>query len=104
MKRSFLTAAALLGLFATTFAQRIDKPTLTPKPCSEAQKVLVQQGIALHDRKDFDGAIAKYKQVLDETPDCTTAIYELALSYYGNSNTTLAMETAYKGSKYKSDD
>ena len=104
MTKFILGSALLLSLFICANAQRIDKPTLTPKPCTDSQTLVIQQGVGLHDQKDFDGAIAKFNKVLQENPDCTTALYELSLSYYQKNDKTKAMETAYKGSKYRSND
>lgn len=95
---------ALLFCFSLIFGQKIEKPVLTPKPVTEEHKLAIRQGIALHDKKDFDGAIAKYKQVLAENPDSTLALYELALSYYNKKDMVNALETALKGSKYRSDE
>lgn len=95
----FLVFASSVG-----FGQKIEKPTLTPKPSTDEQTLTIRQGIALHDKKDFDGAIAKFKQVIAENPDNTLAIYELALSYYTKGDKTNAIETSVKGSKYRCDE
>jgi tetratricopeptide (TPR) repeat protein len=93
----------LIGLFcATVAAQKISKPTLTPTEPNEAQKALIQQGIALHDAKKFDEAIAKYRQVLADNPDCTQAMYEMALSYFNKPDSEKALEISFKGTQYKS--
>jgi tetratricopeptide (TPR) repeat protein len=97
-----LICLVLLSTFAR--AQRIDKPTLTPKPCTDTQKQTIQEGIGLHDAKKYAEAAEKYQQVLAENADCTLALYELAMTYDTLGDKTKAMETAYKGSKYKSDE
>jgi tetratricopeptide (TPR) repeat protein len=102
MKKLSLALCLLFLIALPSSAQRIDKPTLTPTPCSESQKATIFQGIQLHDAKRYGEAIAKYQEVLSNNPDCTNAIYELSMSYYYNGEKTKAMETAYKGSKYKS--
>ena len=94
----------ILAFSFTLAAQKIEKPTLTPKPITEQQRAVIQDGIALHDKKDFAGAIAKYDQVLSENPDSTLALYELALSYYAKGDKDKAIETAVKGSKYRADE
>ena len=94
-----LTVAFSLG----AAAQKIGKPTLTPKPCTDQQMQTAREGIALHDAKRYADAVAKYQQVLTENPDCTVVMYELAMTYYAMGEKTKAMETAHKGSKYKSD-
>lgn len=102
MKKFVFFVALALSLVSADPAQKISKPTLTPKPISDAQKAVIQEGIRLHDLKQFDAAIAKYQQVLAENPDATFAIYELALSYYTKGEGEKAIETAVRGSKYKS--
>lgn len=104
MKRTTIICLLILLCVQAGLSQRIDKPTLTPKPCTDSQKATIQQGTALHDAKRYDEAIAKYQQVLDENPDCTSALYEISMTYYYMGEKKKAMESAYKGSKYKSDD
>jgi tetratricopeptide (TPR) repeat protein len=103
MKKSLplLFIIALLSVAAA--AQRIEKPTLTPKPCTDAQQALINEGIELHDAKKYEEAAAKYQTVLTENPDCTVALYELSMTQYTMGDKTKAMETAYKGSKYRSE-
>src|SRR4051812_18783703 len=104
MKRLPIVYLLILLVVQVALSQRIDKPTLTPKPCTDEQKITVQQGIALHDAKRYDEAVAKYQQVVEANPDCTMVLYELAMTYYTKGEKTKAMETAYKGSKYKADE
>ena len=102
MKKT-LQLSLIIGLFCIAVsAQKIAKPTLTPKPATDAQTVLIRLGIALHDAKKHDEAIAAYEKVLAENPDCTFAIYELAMSLYTKGDRVKAMETAHRGAKYKS--
>ncbi len=96
---------ALLSLVSLDVdGQKPVKPTLTPKPATAEQDQAIRQGIALHDAKRYNEAIEKYEKVLAENPDCTLAIYELSLSLYAKGDRTKAMETAYRGSKYKADE
>src|SRR6185369_2442239 len=104
MKKQLLLCF-VIGVFCVSIAaQKISKPTLTPVEPTESQKTLIQEGIALHDAKKYTEAIKKYKQVLQENPDCTTALYELSMTYFTNSDYQNALETAYKGTTYKSKD
>ena len=93
---------ALLS-FTPVVAQKIDPPRLTPTPATESQLALIKEGVALHDRGDYDGAIAKYEQVLRENPANDLALYELSFSYEMKTDYRKALETAYKGAQYKSD-
>jgi len=47
-----LTVILLAGNFC--LAQRIKPPTLDPIPSTESQKKLIAEGVALHDRGDYD--------------------------------------------------
>jgi tetratricopeptide (TPR) repeat protein len=97
---SFFIVIAIAA--ASIFAQTIAKPTLTPKDLTPEQKQLVEEGIKLHDNKDYDAAIRKYEQVLAANPDAAFAMYELAMSQYTKGDKVKAMETSVKGSKYVS--
>jgi tetratricopeptide (TPR) repeat protein len=92
------------GISISVPGQKIEKPTLVPKPCTEQQTQAVREGITLHDAKKYSLAIEKYQQVITENPDCTLAIYELSMTFDTMGEKTKAMETAYRGSKYISED
>src|SRR5260370_42539006 len=59
--------------------------------------------MALHDQHNYEGAIAKYKQVLSENPWEVTALYELAFSYFENKNYKDALATTQLGAQCKSE-
>lgn len=102
MKKSLLLYL-LVGLFCVSVAaQKASKPTLTPSEPTDSQKILIREGIALHDAKKYDEAIKKYQMVLDENPDCVMAMYEMAISYSSGGDSLKAIEIATKGVKYKS--
>ena len=103
MKRALIALCLAVFFCSGLCAQKIEKPTLEPKPCSDAQQQTVREGITFHDAKKYPEAAARYQQVLSENPDCTLAIYELTMTYYSMGEKTRAMETAYRGSKYRSD-
>jgi tetratricopeptide (TPR) repeat protein len=89
-------------LLVSASAQQIDPPKLTPSPSTEQQNKLIKEGIALHDRGDYDGAIAKYEEVLKENSSNVMALYEMAFSYAMNKDYRKSLETAYRGTQYKS--
>lgn len=83
-------------------AQKIAKPTLTPTEATPAQKQMIQEGISLHDQKQYDQAISRYEQVLKENPTNDLALYEMAFSYYNKKDFPKAVELAYKLVQYRS--
>jgi len=101
-KNIYLTILFCLVLSLTVTAQKISKPTLTPTVATAAQKQVINEGIKLHDLKQYDEAIKKYEQVLKENPSNDEALYEMALSYYTKKDSRNAVETAYKLIQYKS--
>jgi tetratricopeptide (TPR) repeat protein len=96
---SVIIALALAGN-----AQKLAKPTKTSSPPTPAQQALIREGIALHDAKKYDAAIAKYQAVLLENPDCTAAMYEMAYSLSARGQDEKAIELANIGSKYICDE
>lgn len=104
MHKALVAVTLAISFFLSAAGQKIEKPTLEPRPCTETQTQTVREGVALHDLKKFAEAAAKYQQVLGENADCTVAMYELSFTYYSMGEKTKAMETAYKGSKYRSDE
>ena len=92
-----------LFLITTAVAQQIDPPKLVPVASTESQTQVIREGVALHDRGDYPGAIAKYEAVLKENPDNVLAMYELAFSLSENKEYQKALDMAYKGAKYQSD-
>lgn len=104
--RSTLGAVAIgiLVFCSAAFSQKLGKPTLTPANMTAEQNQTVREGIVLHDAKKFAEAIAKYRAVLKECPECVGAMYELALSLFDSGNNSEAMEWAAKGTKYISDE
>lgn len=101
MKKQILLLMILGLFFISVTAQKISKPTKTSVPPTPSQVKLIQKGIDLHDAKRYDEAIEIYQQVLEENPDCTTALYELALSFYAAKDLEMTKETAYKLVQYK---
>ena len=71
MREALILAAILVASAGMVAAQVPDEV-----------RSLVQQGIAKHDQKDYDGAIELYRQALALSPNDPTAHFELAYSLY----------------------
>ena len=104
MKTTLYISLIILVFAFTAFGQRLGKPTLTPSPLTASQQKTLQEGTTLHDAKRYDEAIAKYRSIIAENPECVAAIYELALSLYSKGDKVEAVELAMKGTKYISDE
>ncbi|HRI04761.1 MAG TPA: tetratricopeptide repeat protein [Pyrinomonadaceae bacterium] len=100
MKRSLCISLIIFALTYTAFGQKLGKPTLTPSPLTAAQEKILNEGVTLHDAKKYAEAIAKYRSILAENPECVAAMYELALSLENKGDKLDAVELAYKGTKY----
>ena len=69
MPRIILTLTLLILLFTSSVSgQKLEPPKLESTPLTTQQKQLVQEGAALHDKGDYDGAISRYEEVLKENP------------------------------------
>ena len=99
------SSTMVIALFATfAFAEEsLSEATKAPSLPSPAQRALVQQGVALHDSGDYDGAIRKYKQVLADTPNEVNALQEISLSYFAKKDYENALAFAKQGAEIKSD-
>lgn len=103
-----LAAAALALLFAlcptAAARQKLPDPKLAPSPSTDRQRALIREGVSLHDRGDFDGAIRKYDEALAENPSNTHALYELSYAYSAKKDYRKSLEVAYRGAQYKSEE
>lgn len=98
-------AAMLILIIALSSAYafgQVDPPKLDPTPDTEKQSALIKEGVALHDLGNYDAAISKYEEVLQENPNSVEALYEMSFSYSMKKDYQKSMEVAYRGAKYKS--
>lgn len=102
MKRYIFPGLLTLLLCISVSAQKPVKPTLTASQPTEAQRATIQEGASLHDAKRYEEALAKYQQVLKENPDCTIAMYEMAMTLSAKGDSDKALAVAFNGLKYKS--
>ena len=102
--RKALLLPLLLALCcAGAAARQLPEPKLTPQPPTEGQRAAVREGVALHDRGDYDGAIRRYEAVLAENPSNVVALYEMGYAYSAKKDYKKALEVALRGAQYQSD-
>jgi len=103
--KSRVAAAFIATLFlaAAAVGQKLEKPKLIPTPATESQQQLIKEGIELHDKGDFDGAISRYEKVLKENPNNVLALYEMSFSYYAKKDYQKSIDTGYRAAQFKSD-
>jgi tetratricopeptide (TPR) repeat protein len=102
LKRGFVTRKAIVKVLAIACLL----PHLAgsqPARGEETAGQLVREGVALHDKGDYDGAIAKYRDALKLEPGNVHAKYELVLSLYTKKDLAEAEKIVRVAAKEKSD-
>jgi Tfp pilus assembly protein PilF len=103
--RLLLIAAVLssCGPLGTRALYAQGAPTRTPEKMTAEQEAILRSGVELHDKGQYDEAIAKYQQVLASNPAVAEALFELSYSYYSKRDYDKSFDTARKGAEFKSD-
>jgi tetratricopeptide (TPR) repeat protein len=78
-------------------------PTRVPAKSTAEQETVIREGVELHDKGQYDAAIAKYQEVLAKSPSDVTAMFEMAYSYLSKREFDKSFETAKQGAEYKSE-
>jgi tetratricopeptide (TPR) repeat protein len=78
-------------------------PTRTPTASTASQELAINAAIDLHDQGKYDEAIARYQEVLKQSPDNVLALFELGFSHAAKKEYQKTLEVAQKGTEYKSD-
>jgi len=95
-----MKAAAFFVCLSLAAAQDIPAPTKTPAKTRPEDVATLRSAVELHDRGEYDSAIAKYKQVLSQNPDDITALYELTFSYFAAKKYQDCIDAAKIGVQY----
>jgi tetratricopeptide (TPR) repeat protein len=101
-----LTAAFLVGAIlaqAAPLTSRIPvfaAPLKEAAPPSPAQVATLRAGVALHEQRRFDEAVAQFDAVLKENPDIVQALYEGGYSLYEKHDYERAFDRAVKCTEY----
>ncbi|HXU31278.1 MAG TPA: tetratricopeptide repeat protein [Thermoanaerobaculia bacterium] len=88
----------LLGLVLLAPGFRAYAEEMTP----EEQIYTIREGVTLHEQGDFDGALAKYRQVLAVNPKNVTALYEMSFTFAARKDWRACYETAEKALRLES--
>ena len=101
-RKLFLLLVAGLLFPATGLSQGIPEPRLTPAAELDKHRDLMREAIAFDERRDFDPAIPRLQQILQENPGDVRAIYQLSYSHFGKEEYEKSLAVAYSGARYKS--
>lgn len=95
----------LFGLALPAAAAAQFKPPTRPAPpqTSEAHMAAIKEGVALHNKGDYDGALARYQAVLAENADEILAWYETSVTQGAKKDLPKALEAAMRGAEYQSE-
>ena len=99
-----LSALALILLLVQTPGLQVPAfgpPTRTPAPTSPNELATLRAGIALYEQGKIDDAIAKFDEVLKDSPDNAMALYELALANVAKKDYQRAIDLAAKATEFK---
>jgi tetratricopeptide (TPR) repeat protein len=77
-------------------------PARVPVDTTPELEAVIRAGVELHDKGQFDAAIAKYQEVLAKNPSDVTAMFEMAYSYLSKRDFTRSFDTAKRGAEFKS--
>src|SRR3954447_19681560 len=96
-------ALAILLLCGAAPVSGQSAPTRNPTETAPEHEAIIRAGVELHDKGDYDAAIAKYQEVLAKNPSDVTALFEMAFSYLSKQDFDKCFEAAKKGAEFKSD-
>lgn len=78
-------------------------PTKAPSATTAEHEAVIRAGVDLHDKGQFDQAIAKYQEVLAKNPADVNALFEMAFSYMAKKDFDKSLDVAKRGAEYRSE-
>lgn len=102
MCRIVLVLTFLLGA-VPALAQKLDTPKLVPTAINDSQKRLLEEGVRLHNKGEYDAALLKYAEVLSINPDSVEALYESAYTCFEKKDHKCSIEFSSRAAQYKSE-
>ncbi len=104
MNRAAFGLVAALAVFPATAGAQFTAPARpAPAPTSEKHLALIKEGVALHNKGDYDAALARYQAVLDENADDLLAWYETSVTLSMKKELPKALAAAMRGAEYSSE-
>jgi Tfp pilus assembly protein PilF len=103
MRRILLCLVLTGATLAPSVAHAQGQPTRVPAESTAEQEAVLRAGVELHDKGQYDEAIAKYQTVLGSSPTNVSALFELSFSYLAQREYDKSFETAQKGAEFKSE-
>jgi tetratricopeptide (TPR) repeat protein len=83
-------------------ADKLPKADRIPTPPTSEEAAVIREGVTLHDKGDYEGAMAKYRQVLAENPWEVSALHELAFTQFVTKDYQGSLATARLGARCRS--
>lgn len=78
-------------------------PSKSPSATTPELEALIRAGVELHDKGQYDQAIAKYQEALAKSPADVNAMFEMAFSYMANKDFDKSLAMAKRGAEFKSE-
>lgn len=103
MSRRLLPLLLLLAVCRVVAGGQVPEAKEPASPSTPKQTAIIREGVGLHERGDFDGAIRKYEEALAENPSNALALYEMAFAYQAKGDYRKSLEVATRGARYKSE-
>ena len=103
MIRAAIIVMACLALPPAAAAQFKPPTRPAPAPASGSHTATIKEGVALHNKGDYEGALARYRAVLAENPDEILAWYETAVTLSATKELQKALDAAMHGADYQSE-
>lgn len=97
LRTLIIIALSCVALASLSGKSVLPKPDRVCASLTPAQAAVVREGVALHDARRYDEAIAKYQLVLAEEPWLVTALHELSYSYFESRRFSEALEVGLRG-------
>jgi tetratricopeptide (TPR) repeat protein len=102
VRHAFVAAVMALQMQITGLVvPPLGPPTRTAPAITPQEMAVLREGIALYEQRRLDEAYAKFEAIYKANPDCTMAVYEMALVHLAKKEFQRAIDMAAIGAAYK---